>query len=387
MTMITATRWISRCAAGVALAVLLCGGLAGQAHADANGPLAVVLDPRVDGPMTADASKRLGRAVQEALRSGDLSVVPPSDLEAILAGEPELKGCQRDECKERLGPLLQAKSVLTQSWSVKPVPAAPKQAPAKKGKRGAAAAAAVETEELGSYQFTVEVFSVNVGAVGAKDSAQCDACTLEQAAGALGDLVRKVVLVDAGRPRGMIEINSTPATSDVFIDGRKMGFTPYKRPAFAGKHEVAVTRLGHKTFRESIVVVDGKKWGKQVTLVEGVDSDIQKVVVREEILPRPLWRKVAGATLIGGGIIAVAAGAASIWLNGKCTNDLSAELASVSCDKVYDTGGLGYALVGVGAVAFIGGVVTAALPGKRHQVETKVGGVGSGFGIQIAGGF
>lgn len=385
--MITATRKRSWAAA---LTLAMAGvGYAGQARAaDAGGPMAVVLDPRVDGGLTAEERARLARAVQESLRSQEMGVVPSVDVETILQGEPELRSClQRDDaCKERPGLLLAAKTVLSQSWSV--TRGVSKAAPAKRAKKGDKAEKAEADAPVATWTFAAEVFNVPVGAVAAKDKAVCRDCTLEQAATTLGNLVTKVVLEDVSLPRGIVEITSEPTHSDVFVDGRKMGFTPYKRPAFAGKHDIAVLRTGFKTYREAIQVVDGKKVTRSnIKLVEGVDTDVKTVLVKEVVEPRPLWRKATGGVLIGAGLAAIAGGAVMLWLNGKCTNDVNDVKESAACNDIYATSGGGYALVGTGVIALVGGIVTAALPGKHRQVEVKVGGLGSGYGIQFAGAF
>lgn len=313
------------------------------------------------------APRRWVQAAERGAQSAGLPAVDEAEQAALWVAEPELRGCSSAECQERLGQMVGARFVVWAGATEKKLPAS---------KSGAA---------LGNWRLSAKVFEVAVGEVGASGQAECPSCAQAQAEEALAGLVRQQVQAAAARPRGIIELRSVPPRADVFINGRRLGFTPYARPAFVGKQDVAVARLGYQTFHDVAQVTDGQPWIKEIKLVEGVDSDVRKVVLREETLPRPLWRKAAGGALIGAGVIAVAAGAASVWLNGKCTNDRNAELASVDCDRVYDTGGVGYALVGVGAAALVGGLVITSLPGQHRQVEVKLGSLSSGYGVQLLG--
>lgn len=368
----------------------------GGARAGEEG-LAVVLESKVEGALGVDERGHLEAAVVDALRGAQLQVVPGADREAILDGEPELRGCRTDECQDRIGRLLSAQTVVT--WELKRsgggvaapgpvVPAAP-VAPAGKGKghkNGGPRAAPGEpppapllTEEKGSWQFTVSVFNVAIGAVGDKESAECSRCNVLQARTLLGELVKKAVLLDAARARGTIEVTSTP-NADVAVDGRKLGFTPYKRPAFAGKHEITVSRTGYKSHHETINVEEGRKKSVQVTLKPGADKEL-----RELRGPRPKWRIAAGAAAIGVGAVLVGFGASALSVNGQCIMEPVAP-ARV-CDQIYRTTGVGAGLLVPGLLLAAGGAVLIALPGEKRLVEVSAEPLGGGAGLRLAGTF
>ncbi|MCS6913084.1 MAG: PEGA domain-containing protein [Myxococcales bacterium] len=331
--------------------------------------LALVLEPKLEGPFRPKDQARLELAVVEALRSTDLQVVPPSDRQAIEEGEPELKGCRTDECQDRLGRLLSAQTVIMQHWRLTPSGATPNPSQPKGAGQG----------PRGHYRFGVAVFNVTIGAVGVKEEATCPQCTTEEAARVLGELVRQAVLLEAARPRGKIEVTSTP-NGDVLIDGRKLGFTPYKREAYAGKHEVTVTRTGYRSYHTTVLVEDGKKTQVHVQLKQGVDRQVSEIR-----MARPRWRLATGAVAIAGGALLVGFGISALAVNGRCVEEPVPPAAV--CDEVYRTAGVGAGLLVAGLALGAGGAVLMALPGDKRIVEVKTARVGSGLGLLLAGTF
>lgn len=398
-------RWAAWRRAGLVVAALGMMLHGGAARAGEEG-LAVVLEPKVEGALGGDEKGHLEAAVVDALRGAQLQVVPGADREAILDGEPELRGCRTDECQDRIGRLLSAQTVVT--WELKrsggggaPAPVVPSTpaSPAGKGKggkNGGPKAAPGEpppapllTDEKGSWQFTVSVFNVAIGAVGDKESAECSRCNVLQARTLLGELVKKAVLLDAARARGTIEVTSTP-NADVAVDGRKLGFTPYKRPAFAGKHEITVSRTGYKSHHETINVEEGRKKAVQVTLKQGSDQEIRTVRG-----PRPVWRIAVGAAAIGGAALMIGFGGSALSVNGKCVEGTEPDgpcpttpVANMMVEtRRFATTGLGAGLVSVGAAMAVAGAVLIALPGEK-RVEIGAGPLGiGGTGLRLAGSF
>lgn len=99
------------------------------------------------------------------------------------------------------------------------------------------------------------------------------------------------------RPRGTLEVLSTPPGAEVVLQRGVVGRTPYLRPAFAGTHEVTVQLPGYQSAHLAVKVEGGKKETVQLLLnpLEGEASSGTK---------RPLWRTVSGAVGIGlGGTI------------------------------------------------------------------------------------
>jgi hypothetical protein len=84
----------------------------------------------------------------------------------------------------------------------------------------------------------VVYYDVAVSAIGTKLAVPCPQPAA--APDALKELVQRAVVETAARPRGIIKVVSKPANASLFIDGHEVGITPYKRPAFVGKHDIAV---------------------------------------------------------------------------------------------------------------------------------------------------
>jgi hypothetical protein len=74
---------------------------------------------------------------------------------------------------------------------------------------------------------------------------------------------------------GMLEVRSDVAGADVFLDGKRVGTTPYKAVDLApGKHSVRVEKAGFKPFEK------------------GVDLGSKQQVVRAKLLPPPATLRV-----------------------------------------------------------------------------------------------
>lgn len=77
---------------------------------------------------------------------------------------------------------------------------------------------------------------------------------------------------------------------------------------------------------------------------------------------RPRWRLIVGGVSLGAGLLLAGFGASALAVNGRCID--APMFPAQTCDNVYTSGGIGGALVGVGAAAVVGGVVLIVLPGK-----------------------
>lgn len=243
---------------------------------------ALLLEPTFDGPMLGAEKDALLAAVRDALRTQQLDTIPPSDLEATLAAEPQLKDCYTELCFERLGRLMASQLVLRYRVKV--------NQPAGKSTKA-------------EWRLNVELVDVDIGAFGARITENCSACNDTQAADQLGDMVKRAIFQSASLPRGTLEVKSRPSGSTVFVDGTELGITPYKRAAFAGKHKLVLRHTGFRSEQVETEVKDGEKQHVEVTLNPGQDP-VKVVVIEKE--KTPIYKKWWFWVAIGGAVAAAA---------------------------------------------------------------------------------
>ena len=341
-------------------------------RAEAADKLVAVFEPKIEGTLTGEERSRLDAAVSEALRELQYQIVPSAERDTIISGEG-VQGCFTEECQERIGRLLGSQAVLVYKVKVtRPegsVPAPEPVAPKRKGKASAKEAPKeLEPEPAGastiSWGLTASLFNIEVGSSGATAKADCSKCSATLAAQNLGELVKKIVLEDAARPRGTLEILSEPPNASVFIDGHEIGVTPYKRVAFAGKHDVTVRKTGHRSKQETVNVIEAQKTSVTLRLTVGQDD---RVILVYERQPRPRWRVGLGIAALVVGAVTLGFGGRALYLDGRCTEAPTG--TQTKCDTVFNTSGLGVGLVAGGAAVSILGMVAIAIPGRAVQVQ------------------
>lgn len=375
---------------------------AGTAHA-ADQKTAVVLDPKVTGMIEPLDLAAIEKSVQTALQEQQFQIASKPERDNIISATGNLKNCYRNDCLEQIGRLLGAHLVLAYKIKVDFVglPAGGAAASAK-GKKN-------EPEPVGtsplSFQISAALYNIEVGAIGARVELKCAHCSGPQVAAQAADLVKSAVLEDASKQRETLEITSEPGNSSVLVDGVELGVTPYKRPTFVGKHEITVRHTGYKSINQEITVAESRKSSIGFQLEPGQDP----VKYIKEYQPRPKWRLGLGGALIGLGVVGVGLGAYSLAVDGKCSSPI--EPPNKTCMFVYDGAAQGYGFLISGLVVAAAGTVVLALPGKRNpltpdtgvdtfgdkdktgtkpdtkppaQAAVSVGGIGSGFGLQLA---
>lgn len=341
-------------------------------RAEAADKLVAVFEPKVEGTLTGEERSRFDAAVSEALRELQYQIVPSAERDTIISGEG-VQNCFTEECQERIGRLLGSQAVLVYKVKVTrpegtPPPAEP-VSPKRKGRAAAKEAPKeLEPEPAGAgtitWGLTASLFNIEVGSIGATAKADCSKCSATLAAQNLGELVKKIVLEDAARPRGTLEILSEPPNASVFVDGHEIGVTPYKRVAFAGKHDVTVRKTGHRSKQESVNVIEAQKTSVTVRLTAGQDD---RVLLVTERLPRPRWRVGLGIAALVVGAVTLGFGGRALYLDGRCIDTPSG--GQTKCNTVFDTQGLGVGLVAGGAAVSILGMVAIAIPGRAVQVQ------------------
>ena len=344
--------------------------VATTSRAEAADKLVTVYDPKVEGTLTAEERSRFDTAVADALRELQYQIVPVAERDTMINGEG-VQNCFTEECQDKIGRLLGSQAVLVYKLKItRPdkVVAAPPVTNRRPRAGSRDAAKDNEPEPAGasniSWSMTANLFNVEVGSLGATAKGECSKCSATLAAQNLGELVKKIVLEDAARPRGTVEILSEPANASVIIDGRDVGVTPYKHGAFAGRHEVTVRKVGHKSKQEAVNVIEGQKTSATLRLSIGQDDRFMIVTERQ---PRPKWRVGLGVAALAGGVVMLGFGGRALDLDGRCTETPGAP--QLKCTDVFNTQNLGVGLVAGGAAISILGMVAISLPGRAVEVQ------------------
>jgi hypothetical protein len=160
-----------RCAWTLGIACLIAAILGVCGTREAWAVTALIMEPAADGVAPAD-QVLLRSAVETALQTQQLTLLPAADLEIAISSEPQLKDCSSELCFERLGRLLDSQIVVR--YRVKPPVAA--------------------AGNQGSWRLNVELFDGEVGAMGARLTEDCSSCTSAQAAERLGTMIKSAVL-------------------------------------------------------------------------------------------------------------------------------------------------------------------------------------------------
>lgn len=273
-------------------------------------------------------------AIERAIKQERSVLVPRDKVAARLAREPA--GClTRPACQESVAQREGGQAVLT----LRAVP------------------------EGGGLQLSGSLFDVGAGDVAARAEESCAGCDGPRAAAKLAELTARLLQESASKPRGRLEISSTPPGAAVSVDGRAVGVTPYQREAFTGAHAVALTRTGFTPYQGEATVEPGQTATVTATLEQAAGPEPAPVALTQPPPPgRPKARLIAGGVTLGAGVILGAFGASALYARGRCDGFVDAE----SCQR-YETGIVGGALLGVGAALAVTGVVLLALPGERAK--------------------
>lgn len=384
-----------------------------SAVAEVSQKTAVVLEPKIDGPIIPQDLTVIEKAVQTALKEQQFLVASKSERDSMASAE-NIKSCYRNDCLERLGRLLGAHSVLAYKIKVAivevPTPSPPPE-PRRKG-RGNFDAASGEPSPIGStplhWEVSAALYNIEVGAIGARVEMKCEHCSGPQVAQNTAELVKRAVLEDASKQRELLEIVSEPSNSSVLVDGVELGVTPYRRSTFVGEHKITVRHTGYKSRNQDIVISENRKTLLNFQLEPGADP----VRYITEYQPRPTWRLALGGAMIGVGLAGIGYGAYALAVDGQCSSPI--EPPNKVCKWIYDGKAHGYGFVTAGIVMAAAGAVVMILPGKRNPLTPDLGadtfgdkdkpankrtakpaplagftlgGVGTGLGTQVFGSF
>lgn len=296
--------------------------------------------------LLGDAEAPLRQTIEDILQSSGLSPLP---LGVVLEqlGRPSASSCAEAACQLKLA----RDSELDYVLSIQLTQRAPNT----------------------PWRLRLEFLDVEVGEQAASSEEECAQCDAAQSAALIKKAVPLLITEARRRPRGEIEVKSSPAGAVVRLASRTLGTTPLLQPAWSGSFDVEVTLAGHETQRLPIVIEAGAKATLSVTLVKKVTeppSPAPPSVVPAPPPRRPAWRLGLGGGALGAGALLVGFGGGALAVDGLCIDSPPNPLAF--CDQVYATRGIGAGLTAAGGALILSGVVLLALPPRRSPRPSPI---------------
>lgn len=224
----------------------------------------------------------------------------------------------------------------------------------------------------------LQLMDAAVGEIAATATQSCAGCGAPQQASQLTAAISSLIAQASARPRGQLEVLSSPLEAEVLLNGRLLGQTPYRGTHWVGVHSLVVQRSGWMMEERRLQVLESQTTSVHLTLREkpaptepAADSRRQaapSVVAGAETAgrerrSRPLWRPIAGAVTLGGAALLLGFGAGALAVTGSCVVPLSQ--TDEVCPRMYDTTRLGAGLTASGGALALSGVLLVALP-SRH---------------------
>lgn len=286
----------------------------------------------------------LRKHISEAVTHQKAVLVSPELQADVMARHRDLFGCLgQASCQEQLARQSEAQYVLRLSFELGPAALSVPELQAKGARKPVTA-----------YRYSVTVLDVEVGAIA---SSATDSCVESQCAKLMPrivEMVQELLKTAANKPRGTLILSSEPPDAGVTLGGRSIGKTPLRRDAFIGQYDVVVDKPGYVPSVTSVVIEDNKEQPVAVTL-----SPVP-------VAPPSRTRSILKWTTLGVGVLATAAGATLLGLNGRptaCASD-----PTMSCP--FDGRAGGAVLLTVGTLAIGGSLALFILDGKQSQGAT-----------------
>lgn len=310
----------------------------------------------------SEAQRLLSQTIEGGVRKQRLSAVPKG---VALAQAPRLAEClDQLDCQDKLTTVNEADYLLSTSIEA--------------------------TGDLAQSDWTLrlQLVDATTGDYAAQLSEPCTRCSADQASTTLDALLARLLREGMVRPRGILEIQSTPPGADVLTTERRLGQTPYQRAAFVGSYSLVIKQPGYKLHTVTVVVEEGKKATLKIDLVSDAEppkpppppppvavappppppppAPLPKPLppVVAERAPRPLWRIALGASLLGAGVLLGGFGVSGLVQHGKPADDLGR--------TYFDTQDKGIALLTVGGILAAGGAVLIAFPGPGRARQSSL---------------
>jgi hypothetical protein len=199
------------------------------------------------------------------------------------------------------------------------------------------------------YAVHVQLVDAKSGNTLAESSESCEICGISEAktliASSAATLRTKLDAVET-KP-AHLRLESQPSGALVFVDGRKLGVTPFDGTLVAGKHEIEVRLVGHEDVAREMQLVAG--------VSETVVLNLREIKRHRTPGPALQWSAITlGSALAIGGTILLVLDHREI--RSKCDPNAGTQDQDGDCRYLWDTklAGItmslaGAALVGIGA--------------------------------------
>lgn len=311
-------------------------------------PALLVLDELPGVP--AESGRLFGEAVERAAIAQQLGVMPAT---VALRQGPELRPCLATRpCQQQLAKRSGLEYVLRS--------------------RVARAATAPPSPTAG-WTLELTLLHAEVAEPASQVTAQCPACTAEQAAARYREALTELLTRGLPRQLGTAEVSSDPPGAAVTLANRPIGKTPLSLVLWEGSYELALRLPGYQPATPALSITAAGKTPLSVQLAADplpaalpkAPPDLLPVGSR---LPRPRWRLAVGGSLVSLGAILLTAGGLALLADGNCYPFQPTETSAgaTQCRVLYDTKTAGWATVGVGFSFGIAGAVLLAIPGARR---------------------
>lgn len=304
--------------------------------------------------LSAKADEELRRLVADELRRARLE---PVALEEKGALATELARCQAD-------PACQARGAEKEQFEY---------------------ALRLQVQGGEAWRFSAQLLDVAIREVAQEASAACAGCDADRALAEIVALLRRTVREGIDRPRGDLEITSTPAGAQVRLDGRAIGQTPLSRPGFAGSRQIELVLEGFLPSRATVAIPTNEIAKQAFTLERdpslepepppgGTPAASSYLAALPETrpterLPRPRWRLAAGGATLGVGALIGGFGISALVADGDCTAPVVSPVRA--CGYRFDTRTTGGALLGVGLAVSAAGAILIALPERLRRAPLR----------------
>jgi hypothetical protein len=200
-------------------------------------PVVAVLLAPVGVP--AATAEPIHRAILESAQKQHVLVVPRDKLVAALP-QPVATCLRAADCQRTLGERTHAATVFLLQ---------------------------LEAKGQGGYRLHGQLRDAATGEEAAAGDESCTNCDGLRVLDPVRALTTRLLEQGLARPRGTVEITTTPPGAQVQLDGRPLGVTPLSRPVFSGDRDVRITRPGFAPLHAVLPVVAGQNASLDVQLV------------------------------------------------------------------------------------------------------------------------